>query len=405
MLQKYLNVRRKLQGAGETTRLKQVMTSENSESSWVPGGQARRRGPFRAGEWVQLTDEKGRMHTTVLQEKGYFQCHQGSIRHSSIIGRPEGSVIDSIEGRHQFTALRPLMVDYHLSMPRGAQIVYPKDAAQIVTEGDIFPGARVVEAGVGSGALSMSLLGAIGPAGELLSVERRPEFAEIAQANVELWFSGKVPNWRIALGDLSEVLEEQVEDHTIDRVVLDMLAPWENIGQAARVLVPGGVLICYIATVTQMARLVEEVRAYQCFTALRSWEVMSRPWHVDGLAVRPDHRMVAHTGFLFTARRLAPGTAPIRKGEGPESVENPEDAVWMRPGAQWQPEQVGERLVSPKKLRKVGRDVRGRAGRVLGEAGSFADSAAQDLPLEGGGEGNDAAGGTVSGGADSSGQA
>lgn len=324
-----------------------------------PGGQARRRGVFRIGEWVQLTDEKGRMHTELLQEKGYFQCHQGSFHHEAVIGKPEGSIIPAEKGEHRFTALRPLLVDYNLSMPRGAQILYPKDAAQIVMEGDIFPGAVVVEAGAGSGAMSMSLLSAVGTTGKVISFEQREDFAQIAKANVEMWFSGKVPQWDLRLGDLSAGLHE-LPDKSVDRVVLDMLLPWEHLEQIHRVLVPGGVLTCYITTATQLARLGQDLRDFGGFTAMRSWESFVRPWHVDGLAVRPDHRMVAHTGFIFTARRLADGEVSIRRGEEPVGELNPRDALWEDEDLEYE----ASRPISPRKLRRVVRDAQRKAALV-----------------------------------------
>ncbi|MDD7541794.1 MAG: tRNA (adenine-N1)-methyltransferase [Mobiluncus porci] len=322
----------------------------------IPGGQARRRGALRAGEWVQLTDEKGRMHTELLQEKGYFQCHQGAIRHVDIIGKPEGSVIPAEKGEHRFTALRPLLVDYHLSMPRGAQILYPKDAAQIVMEGDIFPGATVVEAGAGSGAMTMSLLAAVGPRGKVISFEVREDFAKIARANVEMWFSGDVPWWELRLGDLSEGLRG-LADKSVDRVVLDMLLPWEHLAEIQRVLAPGGVLTCYITTATQLARLGQDLRNFGGFTALRSWESLVRPWHVDGLAVRPDHRMIAHTGFIFTARRLADGQQSIRHSEQPLGELDSRDALWEDESLEYEK----PRAISERKLRRITRDAVAKA--------------------------------------------
>ncbi|WP_296179837.1 tRNA (adenine-N1)-methyltransferase [uncultured Mobiluncus sp.] len=331
--------------------------AQSQENPCLPGGPARRRGPFRSGEWVQLTDEKGRVHTTLLHEDGYFQCHQGALHHRAIIGKPEGTIVPAERGEHRFTALRPLLVDYHLSMPRGAQILYPKDAAQIVMEGDIFPGANVVEAGVGSGAMTMSLLGAVGPSGHVTSFEVRSDFAEVARCNVEMWFCGEVDNWELRLADLSEGLHEGVADQTVDRVVLDMLKPWEHLEQVHRVLVPGGVLTCYLTTITQLARMVQDLRNFGGFTALRSWESLVRPWHVDGLAVRPDHRMIAHTGFIFTARRLADGETSIRHGEEAVGQFDPRDALWENENLDYE----SSRPISDQKLRRVIRDAREKA--------------------------------------------
>ena len=278
-----------------------------TDQSDVPG---RRTGPLRAGDQVQLTDPKGRHHTITLEAGREFHTHKGSFAHDALIGQPEGTVVTSTGGT-AYLALRPLLADYVLSMPRGAAVVYPKDAAQIVAMADVFPGARVIEAGVGSGALTMSLLRAVGPQGYVHSYERRGDFATIATTNVERFFAGPHPAWTLTVGDLVEALQETAP---VDRVILDMLAPWECVEAVSGVLVPGGVLCCYVATTTQLARTVETIREHGGFTEPTSWESMIRTWHVEGLAVRPDHRMIGHTGFLVTSRRLAPGiTAPPRR--------------------------------------------------------------------------------------------
>jgi tRNA (adenine57-N1/adenine58-N1)-methyltransferase len=271
---------------------------------------AHRTGPLRPGDQVQLTDPKGRHHTITLESGKEFHTHQGSFLHDALIGAPEGTVVTSTGGT-TYLALRPLLADYVLSMPRGAAVVYPKDAAQIVAMADIYPGARVIEAGVGSGALTMSLLRAVGPHGLVHSYERRADFAAVATANVERFFGGRHPAWRLVVGELVASLDM---DTPADRVVLDMLSPWDCVEAVAKVLVPGGVLCCYVATTTQLARIVETIRQHGGFTEPASWESMVRTWHVEGLAVRPDHRMIGHTGFLVTSRRLAPGTvAPPRR--------------------------------------------------------------------------------------------
>ena len=273
-------------------------------------------GPFAVGDRVQLTDAKGRHYTMLLSPGGEFHTHRGAIAHDAVIGQPEGSVVKSTNG-DPFLVLRPLLVDYVMSMPRGAQLIYPKDAAQIVHEGDIFPGARVLEAGAGSGALTCSLLRAVGPHGRVISYEVRADHAEHARRNVET-FSGGVPdNWRLVLNDVAEAgADAELADGSVDRVVLDMLAPWEVLDTVARVLVAGGVLIVYLATVTQLSKTVEALRDQQCWTEPRSWETLQRGWNVVGLAVRPQHNMRGHTGFLVSARRLAPGTVtptPLRR--------------------------------------------------------------------------------------------
>ncbi|MEV7095245.1 tRNA (adenine-N1)-methyltransferase [Amycolatopsis sp. NPDC051045] len=267
-------------------------------------------GPFRAGDRVQLTDSKGRHYTLTLAGGGEYHTHRGALAHDDLIGRPEGSVVTSAGGS-TYLALRPLLPDYVLSMPRGAQVIYPKDAAQIVMWGDIFPGARVLEAGAGSGALTCSLLRAVGPAGRVHSYEIRADHAEHAERNVEKFFGEKPANWSLTVADLAS------HEGEVDRVVLDMLAPWEQLPNVAAHLVPGGVLTVYVATVTQLSRVTESLREQQCWTEPESWETLMRPWHVVGLAVRPDHRMVAHTAFLLTARRLADGTVSPRVSRRP----------------------------------------------------------------------------------------
>ncbi|WP_394280314.1 tRNA (adenine-N1)-methyltransferase [Microbacterium sp.] len=304
-------------------------------------------GPFRLGDRVQLTGPKGKLHTVTLREGGELHTHHGVLRHESIVGQPDGSVVVG-SGGHEYLALRPLLKDFVMSMPRGAAIVYPKDAAQILASADIFPGATVVEAGVGSGALSMWLLRTIGSSGRLLSFERREEFADVARANVETFFGHFPESWNVLVGDLAEELPAAAAPGTVDRVVLDMLAPWECIDVVAEALTPGGVVLCYVATATQLSRVAEYIRGTGLFTDTEATETMVRGWHVEGLAVRPDHRMVAHTGFLITARRLAPGAVPpdVRKRALKKPSYADEDVEAWTPGA------VGDRQITDKNLRK-----------------------------------------------------
>jgi tRNA (adenine57-N1/adenine58-N1)-methyltransferase len=239
-------------------------------------------------------------------------------------------------------------------MPRGAAIVYPKDAAQILALADIHPGATVVEAGVGSGALSLWLLRALGTTGRLYSFERREEFADVARGNVAGFLGEVPPNWEIVLGDLADELPAR--GIHADRVLLDMLAPWECLPAVSGALRPGGVLLCYVATVTQLSRVSEAIRATGEFTPPESSETIIRGWHVEGLAVRPDHRMVGHTGFLLTARRLAPGAVlagPSRRAS--KSEYDDEDVELWTPGA------LGEHVKSDKRMRKVAREARALA--------------------------------------------
>jgi tRNA (adenine57-N1/adenine58-N1)-methyltransferase catalytic subunit len=268
-------------------------------------------GPFTVGERVQLTDAKGRHYTIELTPGSEFHTHRGSIAHDAVIGLEQGSVIKSSNGA-LFLVLRPLLVDYLMSMPRGPQVIYPKDAAQIVHEGDIFPGACVLEAGAGSGALTCSLLRAVGPQGRVISYEQRADHAEHARRNVSVFHGGPPDNWQLIISDLAD---SELPDGSVDRAVLDMLAPWDVLDAVSRLVTAGGVLVIYVATVTQLSRVVEAVRAQQCWTEPRSWETLQRGWNVVGLAVRPQHSMRAHTAFLITTRRLAPGAvAPAPLG-------------------------------------------------------------------------------------------
>ncbi len=300
-----------------------------------------RRGPFAPGDQAQLTDPKGRHHLAVLQPGKVFHTHRGSIALDDLIGSPEGSVVRSSSGI-PYVALRPLLADFTLSMTRGAAVVYPKDAAQILAMADIWPGARVLEAGAGSGALSCWLLRAVGPGGLLVSYERRADFADIARANVERFFGGPPPQWELrpgefggrdagtgdsGTGDSGTGDDGTGGEEPFDRVVLDMLAPWECVGSAARALLPGGVLACYVATATQLSSIVEAIRGHGGFDEPAAWESLTRGWHADGLAVRPEHRMVGHTGFLVTARRLAEGViAPPRRRRPAKGAHDPQAA-------------------------------------------------------------------------------
>jgi tRNA (adenine57-N1/adenine58-N1)-methyltransferase len=337
-----------------------------TSSTPAPTGADQRRGPLRVGDRVQLTDAKGRHHTITLDTGKTFHTHRGQFAHDDLIGQPEGTVIRNTAGV-DYLVLRPLLSDLVLSMPRGAAVIYPKDAGQIIQMADIYPGARVVEAGVGSGALTMSLLRAVGDGGELISIERREDFADIARANVESHFGGPHPAWRLEIGDFADRVADVADPGTVDRIILDMLAPWENIDAAADALAPGGVFLAYVATATQLSRLAEDLREHGGYTEPHAWETLLRTWHLEGLSVRPDHRMIGHTGFLLTARRMAPGVeAPLRHRR-PAKGAYPADA-------EWSPEELGERPVSEKKIRKVRRDAISNAPAT--DAGAALDSLA-----------------------------
>jgi tRNA (adenine57-N1/adenine58-N1)-methyltransferase len=323
-----------------------------------------------AGDQVQLTDPKGRMHQIVLQPGGTFHTHRGSLSHDDLIGSPEGSVVIAAGGTG-YVALRPLLADYTLAMKRGAAIIYPKDAASILAYADIFPGARVLEAGAGSGALSAWMLRAIGPAGLLVSFERRPDFAEIARANVTRYFGAEPAWWTLVAADLSakaavelihngpslrathptllraaeaaagpsqaQAPADPAGDSMFDRVILDMLSPWDCVADVANALIPGGLLCCYVATTTQLSRVTEEIRLHGGFFEPAAWETLMRGWHLDGLAVRPEHRMIGHTAFLVTARRLADGVSAPPRRRRPSKGAHAEDSPGY-PGSGTEPQ-------------------------------------------------------------------
>ena len=269
-------------------------------------------GYFAAGDRIQLTDPKGKLYSFTITPGKEWHTHKGWIVHDELIGLPEGSVVATTAGL-KFTAFKPLLADYVLTMPRGATIVYPKDAAMIVGLADIYPGARVLEAGVGSGALTISLLRAVGPTGKVNSIERRADFAENAHSNVSNYFGEKPTNWSLSVGDL----QDQNYESEYDRVVLDMLAPWECVDLAARALRPGGVFLAYVATTTQLSAIAEALKDDGRFTEPESSETIVRGWHHEGLAVRPQQRMIGHTGFLIQSRKMAPGVEVLARRRRP----------------------------------------------------------------------------------------
>ena len=269
-------------------------------------------GYFAIGDRIQLTDPKGKLYSFTIVAGKEWHTHKGWISHDDLVGMPEGSVVSTTAGL-KFTAFKPLLADYVLTMPRGATIVYPKDAAMILGLADIYPGARVLEAGVGSGALTISLLRAVGDTGSVHSVERRADFAENATSNIENYFGSPPTNWRLTVGDL----QEQVVSDEYDRVILDMLAPWECVDLAAQALRPGGVFMAYVATTTQLSVTAEAIKTDGRFTEPESSETIVRGWHHEGLAVRPQQRMIGHTGFLIQSRRMAPGVEVLARRRRP----------------------------------------------------------------------------------------
>ena len=318
-----------------------------------------RRGPLEPGEWVRLTDVKGRRHHLRLEPGKRFFSNKGHLEHDDLLGREEGfTAVSSLGG--EYLVLRPLLHEFSVSMPRGAAVVYPKDAAQIVAMADIFPGAHVVEAGVGSGALTCFLLRAVGPTGRVSSYERREEFAEVARRNVDPVLRRRPPGLALTVGDLATALPDAPPTpgstgwcSTCSR----RGSAWTAVADA---LAPGGVVCAYVATTTQLSQVVETLRAHGGFTEPQPWETLVRDWHVEGLAVRPGHRMSGHTGFLVTARRMAPGERPPVKRRRPAPGAYGVDYAGPRP-ADLPPR--CERAVRRRRGRRVAGRGRGGGGR------------------------------------------
>jgi tRNA (adenine57-N1/adenine58-N1)-methyltransferase catalytic subunit len=255
--------------------------------------------PLAAGELVVLTDRKGRRYLVDLEVGGEWHSHAGLVEHDALIGAREGSAVRTNRNM-EVVVLRPTREDFVLKMKRGAQVIYPKDQAMIVAEADIRPGCTVVEAGAGSGALTLALLAAVGPTGRVVSFERRADHARIARRNVTRFLGHEPDNWELREGDVVDGLGEL----TAHRVVLDLLEPWTVVDAAAEALPPGGVALAYVPSVPQVMRVTEALWGDGRFADVRTTESLVRGWDVDGLAVRPKHRMVAHTAFLTTARRV-----------------------------------------------------------------------------------------------------
>jgi tRNA (adenine57-N1/adenine58-N1)-methyltransferase catalytic subunit len=253
---------------------------------------------FEVGERALFIDRKGRRYLVTLKSGSQFHTHDGFVEHEAVIGSPEGARVFSSAGV-PFVVVRPSLTDFVLKMPRGAQVIYPKDIAAIVMSADIFPGATVLEAGTGSGALTLGLLRAAGDQGHVITYEARQDFAERARANIES-FLGKIPD---ALDMRHGDVTEPGPTDSVDRIVLDLPEPWRVIPRALETLKPGGVFCSYVPTVPQISQTTEALRAAG-FIDLATTETLVRPWHVEGQSVRPDHRMVAHTGFITTGRFL-----------------------------------------------------------------------------------------------------
>jgi tRNA (adenine57-N1/adenine58-N1)-methyltransferase catalytic subunit len=258
-------------------------------------------GMLAAGDRVLLVDNKGRRHLVSLEPGGEFHTHAGVVAHDDLIDHPDGTTVRTSRGA-RLVAVRPTLAEYVLEMPRGAQVIYPKDIGPILVLADVFPGARILESGVGSGALTTALLRSVGPSGHIAGYEIRDDFAQRAIKNVHGFLGDQVP-LDVEVRDVYEGIDER----ELDRIVLDLPEPWRVVKHALNALRPGGILLAYLPTILQVGRLREEL-ANAPFGMIETLEVLHRTWHVEGQSIRPDHRMVAHTGFLTHARLLVQDT-------------------------------------------------------------------------------------------------
>jgi len=256
------------------------------------------RGRLQAGDCVLFIDRKEREYLRVLQPGTRLHIREGTMQADHLIGLPEGTTIHNT-AMEPFLVLRPTFASLIPNLPRRAQVIYPKDIGPILLWGDIYPGARVLEVGAGPGALTMALLRAVGPAGQVISYEVREDFCRMAQANVRQFY-GEAPNWTLKGADAAQGIDER----DLDRMVMDIAEPWTLLPAAIAALRPGAVLVAYVPTALQVKQFVDHARS-SGFGAVQAMETLIRFWHVRGLSVRPQHRMIGHTGFIISCRRLA----------------------------------------------------------------------------------------------------
>ncbi|MBL8042762.1 MAG: tRNA (adenine-N1)-methyltransferase [Nitrospira sp.] len=277
------------------------------------------------GERIHLVDKKGRQYALTLKAGDTYHFSGETIPHDELIGKPDGSIVTLSKGK-RFLALRPTFGEYVLKMPRGAQVLYPKDLSLIPMWADVYPGARVFEAGTGSGALTMALLRAVGPTGLVVTYEAREDFGRTALTNIERYM-GAVPTLMPFRKNAYEGIDILEDGRPFDRLVLDLPEPWQVVPHAAKVLRSGGIYLSFVPTVPQVMQTVEALERTSVFGMIETFETLLRTWSIQGRSVRPDHRMVAHSGFLTVARKVQEGwwTRPHRTGETEAAVEQDQD--------------------------------------------------------------------------------
>ena len=266
------------------------------------------RAAFQNGDRIHLVDAKGRHYALTLKAGDVYQLSGHKIAHDELIDKPDGSIV-TLSGDKSMLALKPTFGDYVLKMPRGAQVLYPKDLALIPMWADVYPGARVFEAGTGSGALTMALLRAVGPRGLVVTYEAREDFARTARLNIERYM-GAVPNLIALRNNAYEGIQLLEDGVPFDRLVLDLPEPWQVVPHAAKVLRSGGIYLSFVPTVPQVQQTVAALQDATVFGMMETFETLLRTWSIQGRSVRPDHRMVAHSGFLTVARKVEPGFWP-----------------------------------------------------------------------------------------------
>lgn len=278
---------------------------------------------LKSGERIHLVDKKGRQYALTLKAGEVYQFSGQKIAHDELIGRPDGTLV-ALSGGKSMLALRPTFADYVLKMPRGAQVLYPKDLALMPMWADVYPGARVFEAGTGSGALTMALLRAVGPNGLVVTYEMREDFARTAMTNIDRYM-GTVSNLMAFRKNAYEGIDLLEDGQPFDRVVLDLPEPWQVVPHAAKALRSGGLYLSFVPTVPQIIRTVEALERASVFGMVHTFETLLRTWAVQGRSVRPDHRMVAHSGFITVARKVEPGLlGPVNFPAAEEGVSEDE---------------------------------------------------------------------------------